>query len=158
MENATASICAVCSSPILAQDESAKVGQVAVHVTCYPERQWAESRGRRQHPICSLCHIPLVAGDRVIYGGDELVHVECHDRSRAGDVVAGFLGARPGQAFCHACLATRVALPGGQVRKTMWALRAAGGFAVRPDTCSACGAPRVTIAALEGGSAPAVNA
>lgn len=136
-------------------DEAAAVGQIAIHLACYPPRQRAQLPARGGHAVCPLCQIPLVTGDRVIYGRDALVHAECYDRARAGDDIVALLTAHAGQRFCQACLAARLALPPDRVRKAMWALGATTGFTAGPDTCARCGATRVTIAALEVPASPA---
>jgi hypothetical protein len=150
--------CAVCCRPVLSTDETATVGQVAVHLACYPPRQRAQSRAGRGHPVCPLCQIPIVAGDHVIYGTEALLHAECHDRARAGDALATFLGAHAGQAFCRTCLAARLVLSWDRVRKTMWALASTPRFTVGAETCSACGTARATIVALRPPTVRALDA
>jgi hypothetical protein len=139
-------------------DETAAVGQLAIHLACYPPRQRAQLPARRGHAVCPLCQIPIVTGDHVIYGHDALVHTECYDRARAGDDIVALLTAHAGTRFCQTCLATRLGLPWDRVRKAMWALGATTGFTVGPDSCAGCGTTRVTIATLQAPESPAAAA
>lgn len=146
-EMLAARACAVCHHPMVGNDQAVTVGQLTVHLACYPPRQRAQSAAGRGSPVCPLCQIPLVAGDHVIDGRDTLVHAGCHERAHAGTLLAGFLAAHLGERFCPTCLAAHLARPLDQVRKTIWAFSGTPGFCVRADTCSACKAARITIVA-----------